>query len=201
MLAERRRAERGRAEQWAASQHGSPSLPLSSSEQETRVAELMPEVAPRLGCVVRIAHEARARHSLDELQVCGVGVVPSGDDSVDGSHRPVGGDDEFGPSGMRRIVPSRSAADSSARTTVVPTATTLSPAWRVAFTSRAVAGETSNHSACGGSPASCEDSPAWRVIGATPIPVATRWVTSSEVNGLAALGISELPGRTAKTVW
>ena len=85
--------------------------------------------------------------------------------------------------------------------TVVPTATTRPPSATVALTSRAAIAETSNHSGWGASPASCDDTPVCSVMAATPMPWETRSVTSSWVNGLAALGISALPGRFAKTVW
>ncbi len=85
--------------------------------------------------------------------------------------------------------------------TVVPTATTRPPSSRVAVTSRAVTAGTSNHSAWGASPASCDDTPVCSVTAVTPTPTETSRVTSSGVNGLAALGISALPGRLAKTVW
>src|SRR6185503_5299358 len=49
--------------------------------------------------------------------------------------------------------------------------------------------------AAGGSPCSAEDTPACRVIGAITIPADTSEVTSSALNGLAALAISALPGR------
>ena len=39
------------------------------------------------------------------------------------------------------------------------------------------------------------------VIGAIAIPLVTRSVTSSVVNGRPALGISALPGSRANTVW
>ena len=58
-----------------------------------------------------------------------------------------------------------------------------------------------NHSACGASPASCDDTPVCRVMGAKPTPRVTSRVTSSGVNGRPALGISALPGWAAKIVW
>ena len=53
-----------------------------------------------------------------------------------------------------RRCPRRTTADSRARVTVVPTATTRPPARLVSFTIRAVVGVTSNHSGGGASPAS-----------------------------------------------
>ena len=74
--------------------------------------------------------------------------------------------------------PSAPTADSSARVTVVPTATTRWPAPRVALTWRAVWSPTSNRSGCGPSPASCDDTPVCSVTGATAMPRATSLVTS-----------------------
>ncbi len=41
----------------------------------------------------------------------------------------------------------------------------------------------------------------WSTSGATPIPLATRRVMISGVNGRPALGISALPGSVAYTFW
>jgi hypothetical protein len=84
---------------------------------------------------------------------------------------------------------------------VVPTATTRPPRRRVCATSAAVGSGTSKRSGCGGSPASSEETPVCSTIGATAIPRVTRSVTSSVVNGRAALTISALPGVRASTVW
>ena len=46
-----------------------------------------------------------------------------------------------------------------------------------------------------------EDTPVWRSTGATSIPRATSSVIAVAVNGRPALGISALPGSTAKTFW
>ena len=97
--------------------------------------------------------------------------------------------------------PDRSAAVSRARVTVVPTAITRRPAARVSVTSSAVAAGTVNRSGSGGSPASSDDTPVCRVIGAITIPAVTRPVTSPVLNGRPALGISALPGSRANTVW
>jgi hypothetical protein len=86
-----------------------------------------------------------------------------------------------------------SPTDSSARTTVVPTAITR----RAVVSSRAVAAGTSKYSGNGGSCRSGEETPACSVIGAIRIPRATRRVISSAVNGRPALGISALPGVVA----
>ena len=85
--------------------------------------------------------------------------------------------------------------------TVVPTATTRPPPARTALTSRAVASDTSNRSGCGASPASCDDSPVCRVIGATATPRETSSVTRDRVNGRPAEGISALPGTVENTDW
>ncbi len=85
--------------------------------------------------------------------------------------------------------------------TVVPTATTRPPRALVAFTASAVTAGTRKRSACGASPASCEDSPVCRVMGVTPTPLLISRVTRSVVNGRAADGISALPGSMPKTVW
>jgi len=97
--------------------------------------------------------------------------------------------------------PSASAADSSARVTVVPTAITRPPEQRTSLTSRAVVAGTANRSGCGPSPASCEDTPVCKVIGAISTPAETSLVTSSVLNGRPALGISALPGIRPNTVW
>ena len=97
--------------------------------------------------------------------------------------------------------PSTPAADSIARVAVVPTATTRPPRDRAALTSAAVSAVTSNRSGCGASPASWDETPVWRRIGATRTPDRTSRVTSRLVNGRPALGISALPGSREKTVW
>ena len=85
--------------------------------------------------------------------------------------------------------------------TVVPTATTRPPPARAALTSRAVEALTSKRSRCGASPASCEETPVCSVIGVSATPSATSAVTSPEVKGRPAEGISALPGRVPKTLW
>ena len=84
--------------------------------------------------------------------------------------------------------------------TVVPTAMMRPPPARVAFTKRAVDSLTSNHSGWGASPASWDETPACSTIGAIAMPCDTRRVTTSGVNGRAALGISALPGVVPKMV-
>ena len=88
-----------------------------------------------------------------------------------------------------------------ARVAVVPTAITRPPRALLPLTRWAVVSPTSNHSGCGASPASWEDNPVCKVIGAMITPCATKRATSSALNGRAALGISALPGCRAKIVW
>ena len=100
-----------------------------------------------------------------------------------------------------RSDPSGSATLSSARTTVVPTATTRPPRARASVTRRAVTSGTVYDSTGGASPASVEDTPVCRVTSATST---SRWASSAstcEVNGRPALGISALPGSRENTVW
>src|SRR6185312_4420548 len=100
-----------------------------------------------------------------------------------------------------QLHPSAAVADSSARTTVVPTAITRPPPWRASQIVWAVCSGTSYHSGNGGSWLSGEDTPACRVIGAMVTPRATRRLSNSRVNGRPALGISALPGLIAYTFW
>ena len=102
---------------------------------------------------------------------------------------------------LARTRPPAAAALSSALVLVVPTATTRRPAARVTFTRSAVAGGTENHSGSGASPVSSDATPACSVTVASNIPAEISLVTSSAVNGRAALGISALPGERANTVW
>ena len=98
--------------------------------------------------------------------------MPAGDQPVDDAGGVVGGDDALGPPAASRTTrPRPSTADSRARVTVVPTATTRPPRALVAFTASAVTAGTRKRSACGASPASCEDSPVCRVMGVTPTPL------------------------------
>ena len=60
---------------------------------------------------------------------------------------------------------------------------------------------TSNHSGCGDSPASGEDTPVCRVIGTTGMPRAISRTRSRSVKGRPALAISALPGSAAYTFW
>jgi hypothetical protein len=49
------------------------------------VAELVPEVAMRLRCAVRELEKLRARGRLEQLLVRRVGLVPAGQQAVDGA--------------------------------------------------------------------------------------------------------------------
>jgi hypothetical protein len=98
-------------------------------------------------------------------------------------------------------MPSASAADSSARTTVVPMAMTRPPAARVWFTRSAVVRGTFTRSGYGSSSASREATPVCSTSGATSTPLATSRVMTSGVNGRPALGISALPGSVEYTFW
>jgi len=97
--------------------------------------------------------------------------------------------------------PSGPTALSRARTTVVPAAITRPLSPRTWFTSRAVAGGTSNGSGYGSSSSSSDETPVCSVIGAISTPLAASSVTVRGVNGRLALGISALPGVLANTVW
>ena len=79
----------------------------------------------------------------------------------------------------------------------MPTAITRPPSSRARLARSAVKRGTRNHSACGDSPASSEDTPVCSTSGATSTPAATSCVTSSGVNARPALGISALPGSFA----
>ena len=78
---------------------------------------------------------------------------------------------------------------------------TRPPDCLVRFTRRAVAGGTSYCSGYGSSPASSDETPQCKVIGAITTPRETRSVTTDWLNGRPALGISALPGTRLKTVW
>jgi hypothetical protein len=98
-------------------------------------------------------------------------------------------------------VPSGAAAASSARVTVVPTATTRP---RVAFTAAAVAAGIRYRSGSGISSASRDETPVCSVRWAVRTPRARRASSTAGVNGRPALGISALPNSpgtgVAKTV-
>src|SRR5690606_10283733 len=104
-----------------------------------------------------------------------------------------------------RTTPSAPAADSSARTAVVPTAITRPPRSRVASTRHADSSGTANRSGYGGSCTSADATPVCSVTGANRTPRLTSSVTVRAVNGRAALGISALPAPSgdgsANTVW
>ena len=94
-------------------------------------------------------------------------------------------------------MPSAPTADSSARTTVVPTAIV-----RFArLTAAAVPAGTRTRSGYGCSPRSSEETPVCRTTVATAIPRASSRSSTRALNGRPALGISALPGSPAKMVW
>ncbi len=101
--------------------------------------------------------------------------------------------------------PSEPAADSTARTAVVPTASTRPSPARAALISRADASGTENRSGYGGSCDSADATPVSSRTGANRTPRLTSSATSRAVKGRAALGISALPvpspDGSAKTVW
>ena len=74
------------------------------------------------------------------------------------------------------------------------------PAARAEFTSRALSAETRKRSGYGRSCASGEATPVCRVIGANTMPALTSCVTSADVNGRDADGISALPGSVPNTL-
>ena len=88
-------------------------------------------------------------------------------------------------------------AVSSARTTVVPTAITR----EASLTASAVAAETLKRSGYGISPRSSEETPQCSVMSATRTPRAASASSTRRLNGRPALGISALPGSSAKIVW
>ena len=98
-------------------------------------------------------------------------------------------------------MPPGSATVSSARTTVVPTAITRPPSALALATTRAVTGGTAKRSGYGRSCASGDATPVCSSTGTTSTPAVTSRVTSADVNGRPALGISALPGCTPNTVW
>ena len=114
-----------------------------SGQQQGAVAEFMPQIAVVNGLPVRRGDQVRARDGLQQQQVRGAGIVPSGDQAVDHPARVAGPSTRSVQPTAWRTTPSAFAADSRARVTVVPTAITRPPAARVRFTIRAVAGGTS----------------------------------------------------------
>ena len=87
---------------------------------------------------------------------------------------------------------------SSARTTVVPTAITRCAAW----TASAVAAGTLEALRVRGLAAlERRDTPQCRTTGATCTPRAFSASSTRRLNGRPALGISALPGSSAKIVW
>src|SRR4051794_10350117 len=102
---------------------------------------------------------------------------------------------------MATTRPCSSAADSSARTTVVPTAITGWPVSRAALTASATADGTTNGSSYGRSWASRLATPVWSVRVVKPIPDSARRPSTSGLNARPADGISAEPGSRAYTVW
>ena len=115
-------------------------------EEQAGVAELVPAVAGGQRGGVGVPDQFGAGDGLQQQQVRGVGLVPPRDQPVDQPRCPAGAEDELQPvAGATR--PRGSAALSSARTTVVPIATTRRPLAWVAFTWCAVSAGTRYHSA------------------------------------------------------
>ena len=122
-----------------------------------------------------------------------------------------------GPDGRAsRVYPARGTtlpssddqADSSARTTVVPIATTRRPSCARAFTASAVScghPERLRRQSCAASTSSVsissDDTPVCKRIVAMPIPRRAARRRRPVVNGRAAVGISAEPGAVAKIVW
>ena len=105
-------------------------------------------------------------------------------------------------------VPLARAADSSARTLVVPTATTRAPRARAAATAATAAAPTSNHSPCMRWSSSRSTRTGWKVPAPTckvTWAVATPRSRSASSSGgskcSAAVGAATAPGRAANTVW
>ena len=90
-----------------------------------------------------------------------------------------------------------SAADSSARTTVVPTAMTR----LAARTAASVPAGTRKRSGYGRSPRSSDETPVCSTTVATVMPRSSSISSTRSLNGRPALGISALPGSVAKIVW
>src|SRR3954447_26306502 len=71
--------------------------PECSAQDQVRVAELVPAVAAGEGGGVGALDQPAATNRLEHEQVAGVGLVPAGDQAVDGPHAALRGDDEAGP--------------------------------------------------------------------------------------------------------
>ena len=156
------------------------------------VAELVPAVALGGGGRVGGPEQAVVGDGGQHLQVRRLRRVPAGEQSVHCGQILARADDEVGPA----LGPAGAAADSRARTTVVPMAMTR-------FASRTAAlvnGGTENHSAYGGSSRSGLDRPQCRTTVATPTPRRRRLRSTRAVTGRPALGISALPGVSAWSV-
>lgn len=62
-----------------------------------KITELVPLVAGLEGSIVRVGDDAVASNSVEHGQVSGVGLVPSGDQTINDVHVVVGCDYEVGP--------------------------------------------------------------------------------------------------------
>ena len=149
---------------------------------------------------VRVAatDQITAGHCLEQVEMARLRLVETGEQAAHHRRRSLRPEDQ----GVQPVVACTrppAAADSRARTTVVPTATTRRPASRVLFTSRAVTAGTVNRSGCGGSCDSWLDTPVSRTIGATGTPRVISRTSARSVSGRPALAISALPGRSAYT--
>ena len=156
----------------------------------------MPEVG-RGEVVVGAGDERGAGDGAQQVEVGGLGLVEAGEQAVDDGGRsgPEPSTSEVQPAeGTTRPL---NAEDSSARTTVVPTATTRRPTERAELTSRAVAAGTTYSSGCGGSCFSWLATPVCSTSGAIVTPAARSRTSSAAVSGRPALGISALPGWVA----
>ena len=188
-------------------------------QQQAAVAELVPQVAGCLGLPVGGFDQRRAGDRRQQREVGRARLVPAADQPGDHPGRVLRSEHQAGQAAAggdgvpRRPAPGTAgpcsaglsspgfsgaglctAALSRALVQVVPTAITRRPAARVRLTRSAVGCGTSNHSGSGASPASSEATPVCRVMGAIATPAAISLVTSSAVNGRAALAISALPG-------
>jgi len=149
------------------------------------------------GGPVRGLHEIAPGDRFEQLKVARLRSVQAGDQSAHHACRPIlSGKRSVHPS-IARVLPFSSVAVSSARVTVVPTATTRWPALRVSFTSRAVTSGTANRSGYGGSCSSGLETPVCRTIGTTGMPRVMSRTRSRSVNGRPALAISALPAPSA----
>src|SRR3954447_24115782 len=185
-----------------------------SRQDEVHVAELVPEVAAQERRLVRALDQRLAAECAQQVEMGGLGLVPAGEQAVDGAHAALGRDDEARPAlaggdapiggdhALERPDDGRAHRADAAPPRPppppqAPPARTRPAPSRVASTRRAVASGTRNHSGPGRSPASSEETPQCSTIGATAIPRATSAVITRSLSGRPALGISALPGSIA----